>query len=222
MALRCRKAKSKNVYWLFGAQFELCSPEFFFLFWSNQKCIWTASTVSLATGWDAKGTCRNVVFFWNCLSFGSALNWGTHSKVIRGGKLHVYLQQDLSRPLCLGRETHNCVDVWFGVTGIEYSPFMEGSLPCTASCGALQAMSDGSKHLVFKSFLLKLLRAQPDDVFSPQMFRSYVYRAFQLCCLGLGPLVSCFFWCTNIPGRSAGPGWVTAEGFFLLSWATDP
>lgn len=30
-AVRCRKVKSKNICWLLGAQFELCSSEFFFL-----------------------------------------------------------------------------------------------------------------------------------------------------------------------------------------------
>lgn len=112
-------------------------------------------------------------------------------ETIQGGELHTHLQQGLSGLPCLGRETHKCVVLWFGSV-TEQSHFMRGSLPCTASCGALHVMSNGSKHLIVQNFLLRLLWAKPDDTFAPSVFRSCVYRASQQCCLGLGPLVSCF------------------------------
>lgn len=99
-------------------------------------------------------------------------------EITQGGELHTHLQQGLSRLLCLGRETQKFVVVWFGSV-TEQSHFTGGSLPCTASCGALHVMSNGSTHLILKNFLLRLLWAKPDDVFSPSLLRSYVYRAFQ-------------------------------------------
>lgn len=141
--------------------------------------------------------------------------------MIQAGGLHTHLQQGLSRLLCLGRETHKCVILWFGVADWA-EPLHEGVTALHSLCGALQVMSNGSEHLIFKNFLLRFLWAKPDDFFSPSVFRSCVCRAFHLCCLGLGPLVSCFLWCTNIPESCAGPGWVTAEGFLLHSGATDP